>query len=97
MTEDRSAVTRLEQIPNVGSATAGDLRELGIMTPQALIGRDPYAMYAELCAATRQRHDPCVIDVFIAVVRYMEGAPSTPWWFYTKERKQTLAMTPLAG
>lgn len=90
MAEDRATYTQLEQLPNVGKATAGDLRLLGIDEPQALIGRDPYALYDALCTITKQRHDPCMIDVFIAVVRFMEGAPSTPWWKYTPERKAEL-------
>ena len=32
--------------------------------------------------------DPCVADVFIAAVRFMEGSASVPWWHYTAERKQ---------
>ena len=40
---------------------------------------------------TGDRHDPCVIDVFIAAVRFMAGEPSKPWWKYTPERKRTLA------
>ncbi len=44
------------------------------------------------CAIPREtRHDPCVIDVFIAAVRFMGGEPAKPWWKYTPERKQTLA------
>lgn len=87
----RAELLQLEQIPNVGPATAGDLRRLGIRKPLELIGRDPYALYDQLCRVTQQRHDPCVIDVFIAAVRYMEGAPATPWWHYTAERKAQLA------
>jgi predicted GIY-YIG superfamily endonuclease len=34
-------VARLEDIPNVGPAVAGDLRQLGIATPAGLPGRDP--------------------------------------------------------
>ena len=44
-------------------------------------------MYRALCEATGARQDPCVLDVFIAVVRFMEGGPPTPWWHYTAERK----------
>ena len=91
MSDDRSRYTRLEQLPNVGKATAGDLRRLGIQEPQQLIGRDPYALYDELCRITNQRHDPCVMDVMIAVVRFMEGGPSTPWWHFTPERKLHMA------
>ncbi len=92
MSPDRSTYTRLEQLPNVGKATAGDFRALGIDMPAQLVGRDPYALYDALCAVTGKYHDPCMIDVFIAAVRFMEGAPKTPWWHYTPERKAHLAM-----
>jgi hypothetical protein len=68
-------VARLEDIPNVGPAVAGDLRRLGITSPAGLPGRDPYALYAELCRITGHRHDPCVLDTLLAAVRYMEGRP----------------------
>ena len=68
-------VACLEDIPNVGPAVAADLRRLGITTPAELPGRDPYALYDDLCRITGQRHDPCLLDTFIAAVRYMEGAP----------------------
>ena len=84
-------VARLEDIPNVGPAVAGDLRPLGITSPGELPGRDPYAMNDDLCRITGQRHDPCLLDTFIAAVRYMEGAPKRPWWKYTAERKREMA------
>jgi Pathogenicity locus len=87
----RTEITRLEEIPNVGPAVAGDLHRLGITLPEELPGRDPYAMYDDLCRITGQRHDPCLLDTFIAAVRYMEGEPKKPWWKYTGERKRTLA------
>lgn len=89
--EARREVARLEDIPNVGPAIAADLRRIGIATPAELPGRDPFAMYDELCGVTGQRHDPCVLDTFMAAVRYMEGAPKKPWWGYTAERKRVLA------
>lgn len=91
MPENRSHYTRLEQLPNVGKATAGDLRLLGIDTPQQLIGRDPYQLFEQLCDVTGHRHDPCMMDVFIAATRFMGGEPATPWWTYTDERKATIA------
>lgn len=84
-------VARLEDVPNVGPAAAGDLRRLGIASPSELPGRDPYALYDDLCRITGQRHDPCLLDTFIAAVRYMEGAPKSPWWKYTAERKRVTA------
>jgi hypothetical protein len=84
-------LTRLEDIPNVGPAIAADLRRLGIMSPAELLGRDPYSMYDDLCRITGQRHNPCLLDTFIAAVRFMEGEPKKPWWKYTAERKRELA------
>ena len=82
----------LEDLPNVGRAIATDLRAVGIRVPRDLKGRDPYALYDALNRATGTRHDPCVLDTFIAAVRYVEGAPARPWWKYTAQRKRTLAV-----
>jgi hypothetical protein len=87
----REEIARLEDIPSVGPAIAADMRRLGITTPSELPGREPYTMYDDLCRITGQRHDPCLLDSFIAVVRYMEGGPKKPWWKYTAERKRELA------
>jgi predicted GIY-YIG superfamily endonuclease len=84
-------IAHLENIPNIGPSIAADLRQLGIITPAELPGRDPYAMYDELCRITGQRHDPCLLDTFIAAVRFMEGSPKKPWWKYTAERKREMA------
>jgi hypothetical protein len=86
----RDGVFRLEEIPNVGPRIAGNLHRLGLHRPQSLVGCDPYALYDRLNDLTRVRHDPCVLDTFIAAVRYMEGAPARPWWHYTRSRKRAL-------
>ena len=90
-------VSALEDIPNVGPAVAADLRRLGITAPADLLGRDPYALYEGLCEKTGQRHDPCLLDTFIAAVRFMAGGPKKPWWEYTAERKRSLAARKLPG
>jgi len=87
----RVDMTMLEEVPNVGPAIAADFVRLGIRAPRELAGRDPYALYDELNRITGTRHDPCVLDTFIAAVRFMDGAPARPWWKYTAERKRTLA------
>jgi hypothetical protein len=87
----RRELVHLDDIPNVGPSVAGDLRQLGITIPGDLAGRDPYAMYDDLCRITGQRHDPCLLDTFIAAVRFMEGEPKKPWWKYTAERKRKMA------
>lgn len=88
---------RLEDLPNVGPSIAGDLRGIGVSRPSDLVGRDPYALYDALCAATGVRHDLCVLDVFLSAVRFMEGAPARPWWQYTAERKHALAARARSG
>jgi len=91
MKTKRENIARLEDIPNVGASIAADLRQLGIRDPADLPGRDPYQMYDNLCRLTGQRLDPCLLDTFIAAVRFMEGESKKPWWRYTAERKRTQA------
>jgi len=87
---DYRTVDALEAIPNIGPSIAEDLRLIGISHPHDLPGEDPYALYDALCRRTATRQDPCVLDTFIAAVRFMEGAPVRPWWDYTAERKAAL-------
>ena len=91
LAKSRESVFDFEQIPNVGPRIADDFRRLKISHPHKLAGQDPYKLYDRLNKVTGVRQDPCVLDTFIAAVRYMEGAPKTPWWKYTAERKKRLA------
>ena len=77
----------LEQLPNIGPSLAADLRLIGIRSPRELRGRDPFVLYQQLCAATGQRQDPCVLDTFMAATDFMHGAAAAPWWVYTPQRK----------
>ena len=88
---DRQRLSRLTDLPNIGPAGAADLRLLGIDEPAQLCGRDPYEMYAQLCALTGTRQDPCVLDVFISITRFMAGDAAQPWWAYSGERQRQLA------
>jgi len=86
----RESLKQLVDIPNIGKAMARSLVLLGIERPVDLIGRDPYRLYEELCRVTQKKYDPCVLDVFISAVRYMEGGPPKKWWEFTEERKRRL-------
>ncbi|MBW3531125.1 helix-hairpin-helix domain-containing protein [Shewanella sp. SM72] len=86
----RAEVKQLTDLPNIGKACAADLRLLGIDKPEQLLDRNPYELYQTLCDKTGQRHDPCMLDVFISITRFMAGEDPKPWWFYTDERKNTL-------
>ena len=82
--------TRLEDIPNVGPAIAKDLRGIGIQTPSQLKEEDGLTLYLKLNAITGIRHDPCVADIFIAAIDFMNGGEIKPWWSYTAQRKLDL-------
>ena len=85
---DRTRLSRLEELPNIGKAMAADLRLIGVHSPADLAGRDPVDLYAALCHATGMRQDPCVLDVLMSVTRFMAGGPAQPWWAFTAERKR---------
>lgn len=87
---DRTELARLEDLPNVGPAIAAKLRRVGVEAPADLVGLDPYTLFDELTIRTGERHDPCLLDVFISATRFMGGAPVKPWWAYTAERKAQL-------
>ena len=82
------AARRLEDIPNIGPALARDLRSVGIDAPAGLKRRNAFKLYQELNIATGKRHDPCVLDTFMAAVDFMNGNPPAPWWRFTPKRKQ---------
>lgn len=83
----REKVIQLEDLPNIGKEMAADLRCIGIREPAQLIGNDAFKMYEKLCERTGSRHDPCVLDVFMSVVHFMDGGDALPWWSFTAERK----------
>ena len=76
ITRDDARSARLRELPNVGPATERDLRRLGIERPEQLVGRDAFELYERLCEVTGARQDPCVIDVFLAVIDHASGAPA---------------------
>ena len=85
---NRKTVSKLDELPNIGKAIAAHLLLIGIERPQELIGKDPFQLYEKLCKATGNQCDPCVIDVFMSAVNFMEGGEPHPWWFFTQERKK---------
>lgn len=84
----RREILTFEEIINVGPAIAADFMKLGLKGPADLVGRDPLNLYQDLCRKTGQRHDPCVLDVFMATVDYMNGNSPKAWWKYTAQRKK---------
>jgi hypothetical protein len=77
----------LTDIPNIGKSIAGDLHGLGVNTPADVAAMDPIGMYDALRTPMGQRHDPCVLDTFLAAKDFMNGGPAQPWWHFTPLRK----------
>lgn len=84
-----SQAIRLEDIPNVGPRIADDFRFLGLREPKELKGQDPIKLYEKLNRKSGQKHDPCVLDTFMAAVDFMNGGKPKPWWAFTARRKKT--------
>jgi hypothetical protein len=86
----RRRLRSLTDLPNVGPSIAKDLQLLGIRKPTDLVGKSPVALYEALNRRTGTRHDPCVLDTFMSVTSFMDGAPARVWWSFTAKRKKLL-------
>ncbi|MFQ6538755.1 MULTISPECIES: helix-hairpin-helix domain-containing protein [Aphanothece] len=84
----RDHLATLLDLPNVGPAVAHALAALGYQVPADLIGADPLALYHRLGRLRGCRQDPCVLDVFIGITRFLDGEPARPWWAYSAERRR---------
>ncbi|MDK9709438.1 MAG: helix-hairpin-helix domain-containing protein [Desulforhopalus sp.] len=93
---NRQHLAQLTDLPNIGKSIAADLELLGITQPAQLTGMCPYEMYQRLCQLTKTVHDPCLLDTFISITRFMNGEAPQPWWCYTSERKQRLLTQPIS-
>ena len=90
--ESAFQVRVLTDIPNIGKSIAQDLHGLGIRTPEQVKAMDPLAIYDALRTPMGQRHDPCVLDTFLAAKKFMQGGAKQPWWDFTEERKAMLRL-----
>ncbi len=79
--------SELTTIPNVGPAVARKLGRIGIARDEDLRGCDPQELFERLCALDGHRHDPCLLDTFVAAVSFADGGPARPWWEFSRERK----------
>ena len=82
-----SEVISFQDIPNIGPKMAADFLKLGLKDPQDLKTQDAFQLYSEICRLTGKRHDPCVLDTYMAAIDFMNGASACPWYDYTAQRK----------
>ena len=79
------------ELDSVGPATAEDLWVLGYRSLAELRTERPREMYERLCRVSGTRLDPCVEDVFRAIVAQARD-PELPaeqrnWWYWTQYRE----------
>ena len=79
--------SELLSLKNVGPATLQDLQLLGIESIRQLSQQNPDELYERLQFLTKKRQDPCVWDVFAAIIHEAKTGEKLPWWHWTKVRK----------
>lgn len=77
----------LQDLKNVGKATLRDLNVLGIHSVDELVDQDPTKLFEQLEKLTGHRHDPCMWDVFAAIIHEAKTGEPTSWWAWTAQRK----------
>lgn len=78
---------KLSDLRNVGKATLEDLRLLHIQSVEELARQDPTDLFHKLEKHTQTRQDPCVWDVFAAIIHEASTGEPTDWWTWTSKRK----------
>jgi len=80
----KEILKKLQQIPGIGKSIAQDLYDLDIRNISDLVGKDPQAMYDQLCRMTRQHQDRCVLYVFRCAVYFASHekheSELLKWW-----------------
>ncbi len=83
---------RLADLVSIGPAMLRDFEMLDVHSVAQLAREDAQDLYDRLCTITKQRQDPCVLDVFhcaIAQAREPELPPEKcEWWYYSRQRKR---------
>lgn len=84
----RKNIDELYTLMNVGKATYKDLHVLGVYTIAELAKQDPDDLYIKLQTLTGIKQDPCVWDVFAAIIHEARTGEKQPWWHWTAIRKK---------
>ncbi len=81
----------LMTLKNVGKATYDDLALLGIDSIKKLAKCEADDLYMRIQQITGTKHDPCVWDVFAAIIHEARTGEKQPWWNWTPVRKMRQA------
>ena len=77
----------LLKLKNVGKAVLEDLRLLGIHSVEQLKDENPDRLFKKLEEITHKKQNPCVWDVFAAIIHQVRTGQALPWWYFTQLRK----------
>ena len=86
---NRKLKSELLSLMNVGEATLKDLQLLGIEKIEQLKNQTPDNLYQKLQYLTGSKQDPCVWDVFAAIIHESQTGEKLPWWHWSAIRKST--------
>lgn len=81
----------LEDLPGIGKSIAADLRAIKVMTPALFQEVEPLELYRRLEEVMGNRHDPCVLYVFLGARHFLDTGEAVPWWQFTVAGKQILS------
>ncbi len=85
-----AARRKLEDLPNIGTSIAADLRAIGITQAQQIAQGDALKIYFSLVAQMGKRHDPCVLYTLLAVQHFLRTDEKVAWWKFTEQGKALL-------
>jgi nucleotidyltransferase/DNA polymerase involved in DNA repair len=80
----------LLSLKNVGKATLKDLELLDITGIEQLAKADPDELFHRLGIIKGSTQNPCVWDVFAAIIHEAKTGEKTPWWEWSKVRENKL-------
>lgn len=80
--------SELLDLMNVGPAVFKDLHILGIKNIDQLKNVSAYELFENLQILTQTKQNPCMIDVFAAIIHEANTGEKQPWWVWTKKRKE---------
>ena len=83
----KMSTKELKDLKNVGKATLADLSLLGIGSVKELALKDGTKLFHRMEKMTGKRQDPCVWDVFAAIIHEAKTGKITVLWEWTAKRK----------
>ncbi len=89
-----ASLKKLEDLPNIGTSIAADLRAMGITQPLQIAQGDALRIYFCLAMQMGKRHDPCVLYTLLAVQHFLRTDETLAWWKFTEPGKALLAKQP---